>query len=515
MDTAIPAPAPTAPPAPSGAPAAGSVMVPVPLAELFPIAARQERAGNLAEADRLLNHILAVVPDHPDALHLSGVVAFRLGRQLEAVAKLEQAIARGINTALYLRNICEMYRTLNRLDEALAAGRRAVALAPSDPLCLHNLAVIHYERVEIEDSIACADRSLLMSPDFPGAHFARAEALLLKGDWAPGWEEYEWRFRIADAAKLMPATDKPQWDGTAFTDGTLLLVADQGFGDVIQFSRYIPWVLERCPDVVIAGSAELIPVLRHFLPEERIFLRWDDCPPYKAFAALSGLPRLHGTRVDHMLAPIPYLRADPARVATWAERLRPLAPASHRRIGVVWAGRPTHNNDRRRSARLADFAPLAALPGVALVSLQKGPAADQAGLYFGRAPLINIGAEVRNYHDTMALLECLDLVVTVDTSVAHLAAAMGRTVWMLLATSPDWRWLLNRSDTPWYPTVRLFRQTQPRVWADVFERVAAALAEPVAAAVPAPAARPKRRVRAARSPQGLSSIGVRPGADGD
>lgn len=172
--------------------------------------------------------------------------------------------------------------------------------------------------------------------------------------------------------------------------------------------------------------------------------------------------------------------------------MRHLVPGSHRRsaplrVGIVWAGRPTHNNDRRRSAKLVDFAPLAALPGVVLVSLQKGPATDQAGRYFGRAPLINIGAEVRDYTDTMALLECLDLVVTVDTSVGHSAAAMGKPVWILLATSPDWRWLLDRDDTPWYPTVRLFRQTAPRQWRDVFTRVAAALADPrvLSALVPA------------------------------
>jgi tetratricopeptide (TPR) repeat protein len=459
---------------------ATDVMVPVPMQELFMIASRQERNGHMQEADRLLNHILAVAPKLPDALHMSGIVAFRLGRQQEAMRKMEQAIEYGVDIALYLRNICEVYRTLNYLDEAVAAARRAVSLAPSDPLCLHNLAVIHYERVEIDASIDCAERALMMKPDMAGAHFARAEGLLIKGEMEQGWEEYEWRFRIADAAKLMPPTDKPQWDGSRFAGETLLLVADQGFGDVIQFCRYIPWVLERCPDVVIACSPEMVPVLRQFLPEDRIVFRWEDCPPYKAFCALSGLPRLHGTRLDNVPAAIPYLRADPVRVATWAERLRRLAPGSHRRVGIVWAGRPTHNNDRRRSSRLADFAPLAALPGVALVSLQKGPSADQAGRYFGRAPLVNIGAEVRDYNDTMALLECLDLVVTVDTSVGHLAAAMGKPVWILLATSPDWRWLLGRDDSPWYPTVRLFRQTVPRQWGDVFERVAAALKEDAA-----------------------------------
>ncbi|HEX3576819.1 MAG TPA: tetratricopeptide repeat-containing glycosyltransferase family protein [Rhodopila sp.] len=488
---------------------AGEIMVPVPLGELFTVAAQYERSGKMQEADRLLNHILAVAPHQPDSLHMSGIVAFRLGRQQEAVRKMEEAIARGVDIALYLRNICEVYRTLNRLDDAVAAARRAVSLSPSDPLCLHNLSVIHYERVEIDAAIEAAERALEMNPDLAGAHFARAEGLLIKGDWERGWEEYEWRFRIADAARMMPATDKPQWDGKPFADGTLLMVADQGFGDVIQFSRYIPWVLERCPDVVVAGSSEMVPVLRQFLPEEKIFFRWEDCPTFKSFIPLSGLPRLHGTRVDNVPTPIPYLHADPARVAHWKERLRRLVPGTQKRIGIVWAGRPTHNNDRRRSSKLADFAPLAALPGLALVSLQKGPSADQAGRYFGRAPLINIGAEVRDYNDTMALLECLDLVVTVDTSVGHLAAAMGKPVWILLATSPDWRWLLNRSDTAWYPSVRLFRQTVPRQWSDVFKAVAAALAKEVSGeAVLPPAKLPETPVRPETGTAGASGRAV-------
>lgn len=452
------------------------IMVPVPISELFPLAASYEQAGRLEEADRLLNRILAVVPNQPDSLHMSGIVAFRLGRQQEAVEKMEKAIQFGVDIALYLRNICEVYRVLNRLDDALAAAKRSHQLAPNDPLCLHNLSVIHYERCEPDEAIAVANAAIMMRPDMPGPWFARGEAELLRGDWEKGWEDYEWRFKVAEGKKMLPTTDKPQWDGSAFDD-TLLLVADQGFGDVIQFSRYIGWVTERCPNIVVAASREIAVVLRQLVPEDRIYFGLDSCPPYRAYIALSGLPRLHGTRVDNVPAPIPYLHADPAKVATWKQRLTRLVPGRMKKVGIVWAGRPTHNNDRRRSAKLADFAPLAAVPGVALVSLQKGPSADQAGRYFGRAPLINIGAEVRDYDDTMALIESLDLVVTVDTSVGHLAAAMGKPVWILLATSPDWRWLLQREDTPWYPTVRLFRQTEPRKWGDVFTRVAAAMDE--------------------------------------
>lgn len=458
------------PGAPTPAPAA--IPVPVPLGEVFSLAAEFERAGRLPDAARLLAHARAAAPDQPDVLHLSGIVAFREKRPQEALALMERAIAIGGDPALYLRNICEVYRTLGRLDDALAAGRRAAELAPTDPMALHNLAIIHYERLEPDDAIACARRALALDPTMPGAHFELAEALLLKGELAQGWEEYEWRYRIAGAAALMPPTDKHQWDGAPMPGDTLLLVADQGFGDVIQFARYIGWAMERCPSIAIASSPEVAPLLAQIAPQARIFQRWEDCPPWAVFCPLSGLPRLHGTRVENIPAPVPYLRADPERVATWRARLDGLVPADYRRIGIVWAGRPTHNNDRNRSAGLAAFAPLAALPRTALVSLQKGDAAAQAGSYFGRAPLVNLGAEIQDYGDTMAIMQGLDLMVTVDTSVAHLAGAMGRPIWVMLPRAPDWRWLMDRSDTPWYPTMRLYRQEPDRDWRAVLARIA-------------------------------------------
>jgi hypothetical protein len=451
--------------------------VAVPLGAVLAIATEFERAGRLDEAAGLLGHALAAAPTQPDTLHLAGIVAFRQKRVADALDLMQRAIRYGVDTPLYLRNICEVYRTLGRLDEALEAARQAAALARTDPLCLHNLAIIHYHRLEIDDCLDCARRALAIDPTLPGAHFVLAEALLLRGEMAQGWEEYEWRFRIPGAAPPMPATTKPQWDGAALPDATLLLIADQGFGDVIQFCRYIPWVAERCPHIALASSAELAPLLRQIAPGARLFQRWDDCPDYAAFCPLSGLPRLHGTRVENIPAPIPYLRADPAGVVAWRERLDGLVPARYRRIGIVWAGRPTHANDRDRSADLAAFAPIAALPGVALISLQKLPAAEQAGRYFGRAPLVNIGAGIDDFGDTMALLENLDLLVTVDTSVGHLAGAMGRPTWIMLSRAPDWRWLLDRADSPWYPSVRLFRQTQPRQWGSVTAGIAAALAE--------------------------------------
>jgi hypothetical protein len=453
----------------------GPPEVPLPFGDLMTLAGRLENEKEYAFADRLLERALTVAPDQPDALHLSGIVAFRLGRREEALTKIERAIAKGIDIRLYLRNISEVYRALGRFDDALNAAKRATALAPDDPVCLHNLAVIQYHRLELDDCIASANKALAINAFLPGPHFQLAEALLLRGEWERGWQEYQWRFDLPGNAPLMPPTTQPRWDGTPFDDGTLLLVADQGFGDVIQFSRYIPWAAERCPNIAVATASEMIPLLRQVYPAAHLFNEWRSAPPFRAFRALSGLPALHGTRPDHVLGTSAYLRADPVRAAAWKERLARLTPTASRRIGIVWAGRPTHNNDRWRSARLADFAPLAALPGVALVSLQKGPAAAQAGEYFGAAPLVNIGAEIVDYEDTMAILESLDLLVTVDTSVGHVAGAMGRPTFILLARAPDWRWLLERSDTPWYPSVTLFRQSTTGVWSDVMAKVAKAV----------------------------------------
>jgi Flp pilus assembly protein TadD len=454
----------------------GGPEVSLPLTDLLALAQRLEHEKDFAFADRLLARALSVAPDHSDVLHLSGIVAFRLGRPEEARTKIERAIERGVDVRLYLRNISEVYRALGRFDDALAAARRACSLAPDDPVCLHNLAVIHYHRLELDDCLAAARKALEINAFQPGPHFQLAEALLLRGEWEEGWREYQWRFDLPGNPPLMPPTTRPRWDGTPIAEGALLLIADQGFGDVIQFGRYIPWAAERCAEVAVACAREMVPMLRQIHPDAKLFTEWRHCPPFHAYRALSGLPALHGTTPEAIYGAVPYLRADPDRAAAWRRRLSGLVPARFRRIGIVWAGRPAHNNDRWRSATLASFAPLAALPGVALISLQKGQGSDQAGRYFGAAPLVNLGAEIADYEDTMAILDGLDMLVTVDTSVGHLAGAMGRPTRILLARAPDWRWLLERSDTPWYPSVRLIRQSVTGVWDDVMAKAAAEVA---------------------------------------
>jgi Tfp pilus assembly protein PilF len=447
------------------------------LPRLLALAAELEANGQLGEAEAVLARALAMAPDNPIALHLSGIIAFRRGRPAEAVEPIERAIALMPTAALFHRNLCELYRKLGRYDDALAAGRRAAELDPADQHVWHNLSILHYHRLELDAAIECAERAIALDPTFAGAHFGIAEASLLRGDFARGWEEYQWRFRLGNASPLLPPTDRPRWDGKRLQRGkTLLLIADQGYGDAIQFARYIGWAASRCREVAVACSRELQSVIAQQPKVGRIFHHWDDKPDFAAYCALSGLPRIAGTRLKTIPAQIPYLRADAGKVAGWTERLRRLLPKGYRRIGIVWAGRPTHTNDDNRSATLAAFAPLADLSHIALVSLQKGAAQAQIGAYWGRAPLINLGPEIGDFGDTMAVLECLELVITVDTAVAHLAGTMGKPVWLMLPYAPDWRWLLDRTDSPWYPSARLFRQTAERRWEPVIAEITAEIA---------------------------------------
>ena len=253
-------------------------------------------------------------------------------------------------------------------------------------------------------------------------------------------------------------------------------MADQGYGDVVMFARYIPWAMERCWEIVVACSPEVVALIEAMFPGLALATRWEDVPEYRCFCALSGLPRLHGTTLGTIPQGIPYLTPDTARARVWRERLDRMVPSpATKRIGLVWAGRATHNNDTNRSTTLAALGAITAVPGVAFVSLQKGPAAAEAAQHAGTAMLIDLSAEIDGFDDTAAVIAGLDLVIGVDTAVLHIAGAMGRTGWMMLPYAPDWRWLLARADSPWYPGLRLFRPPEPRDWAAVAGEVARAL----------------------------------------
>jgi Tfp pilus assembly protein PilF len=434
-----------------------------------------EQQGKLAEANDLATRVLNAAPDHPHVLHLSGIILYRMGRVAEAITRMEKSMALAPQVALYPRNMCEIYRGAGRLDDAVAAGRRAVELAPRDSRAYFNLALIHYERLELADSVRVCAQSIALDPNFAEAHFERAEALLLAGNLAEGWESYEWRFKLKQAEGMLPKTEKPQWDGSPLPPGKLLLVADQGFGDCIQFGRLIPWAAERAPAPILACSADLTPILRQIPGIGRMVTRWEHTGDFDAYIPLSGLPRLAGIRLDNIPMSDRYLAPKPALVEQWRTRLDELTPKGKRRIALVWAGRPTHKNDKKRTMKLAQFAPLFARDDIAIITVQKGDQIAQVGSYWGPAPLVNLGPDITDFADTMAILQNVEQLVTIDTSVAHIAGASGIPTALVLPYAPDWRWLLNRTDTPWYQSIKLFRQDRPYDWSGVIERVAQSL----------------------------------------
>jgi hypothetical protein len=313
--------------------------------------------------------------------------------------------------------------------------------------------------------------ALRLDPQSASTHWNRALALLQGGDYARGWPEYEWRWRRPGARPRL-STDRPAWDGRPLEGRTILLWCEQGLGDAIQFARYAPRVQRQGGRVLLQCPGILRALFRTLPGVEAVLAEGEALPAFDVHAPLLSLPALLGTTLATVPAEVPYLSADPALVGAWRKKL---AAVPGLRVGVAWQGNPHHKWDRHRSVHLAAFAPLARVGGVRLVSLQKGPGAEQLAALRGRLPVVDFGDDLGAsgpYPDTAALMRGLDLVVTVDTATAHLAGALGVPVWVPLSTIVDWRWLLGREDSPWYPTMRLFRQAQLGDWGPVFARLA-------------------------------------------
>ena len=452
-----------------------SADLPLPVLRALAEASRHEDNNRLEEASLLFGQVAAAHPERHDVTHQAGVVAAKRGCLLEAAAFIERAVAAAPELSPYRRTLGELYRRLMRLDEALVEARLAVEFDREDPEARYNLGLVHYDRLEIDEAIAALRWALELAPGHAGAHFELGECLLLRGQYEEGWREFEWRFRLPGARRPVPPGTAPSWDGRPI-QGPLLVMADQGFGDVIQFARYLPLAAERCSQLLVIGSGPVRPFLESQPGVAQCADRWDALPAFAAHAVLSDLPRLFGTTLETVPAPIPYLRAEPGRAADWRARLDSRLDPVVKRVGLVWSGRVGFGGDQARALPFEALAPLAAVEGLALVSLQMGPAREAIARYAGAAPLVDLGADIRDFYDTLAIVDGLDHLVSVDTGVAHLGGAMGKAVSILLRYAPDWRWGLGRSESPWYPTARLHRQAAPGDWSAPIQAVAARLA---------------------------------------
>lgn len=463
--------------------ASHAIGVSVPLSDLLAIVHEYIGAGRFGAAERLLAYALVGSPNQAEALHLRGFIAFRQGRMGDAAKLMEAALAAGANLPRQLCSLAEVYRILGRLDAGISLARQASAVAPTDPTPHFTEAMLRFDRQELDLCIRAARRAIALKLDMAEAHMRLGQALLLAGAFAEGWEEYEWRYRIAEAPPLIPAelsrrAGHVQWDGGTLGAGQpLLVVADQGFGDVLMFCRFLPWAMARCADIAVACSVEVVALLRRVYPGPRYFTQWNEAPDYAAFCPLSGLPRLAAVTVDAVDGKPPYIAPDPARRAAMLEWLEAATPREALRVGLAWAGRPSHHNDRNRSLRLDALAALTTIPGVAFVSLQKGAAGAQLGHAATAASILDASARLRDFEDAAALVDCLDLVVAVDTAVVHLAGALGKPVWAMLPFAPDWRWLSGRRVSLWYASCELYRQPAPGDWDSVVASVADDLSE--------------------------------------
>ena len=440
------------------------------------------QAKRLHEADGICADVLATTPDHPAALALQGIIGAMAGEPEKAIVLLRRAIQLHGGNATWHAHLSSLCRSTYRMEEALAAGQESIRLDASNPDHLVNLSLVFADVDDRERAIACLLRALGLKHDHADGHLAMAQNLLATGQFEPGWREYEWR-NLTEAGKAtMPAMTSAPWNGMTMPTGRLLLVGDQGYGDTIQFARYIAMAAERCQEVIVGCSSEMGPLLAKLPGVSQYCHRWTDVPGHAAHCRLSSLPYLFHTRLDTIPAKVPYLKADPARIEHWRQHLAATLPAGVKRIGLAWTGRPTHPNDRRRSMALAQLFPLADAGSAAFVSLQKPmPARDLEAM--SRFPgMTDLSEALTDFGESAALIENLDLVICVDTSMGHLAGALGKPAWVLIPKAADWRWMLEREDSPWYPSMRLFRQQRPGDWNDPLVRLRNALGQELATA---------------------------------
>lgn len=508
-------------------------------AELMKSAVAHHRAGRLGEAEKLYRQVLESEPKYPSALYFLGLMAHQVGRHEQAVKYLEQAIEINPKDATYrvilgnanfglgrfdiaeashreaIRlspNIPEAHLGLatalhaqRRLDEAQAAARQAIALKPSYTEAHLQLAAAQRDSGQIDsaiealraslgqgvnrhivlnnlgNSLALAgkldearealEQSVEAGPNMPQAHWNLSIICLMQGDYERGFAEQEWRLKHPASGARKFA--QPMWDGKPLAGRSILLHAEQGFGDAVQFSRYASRIGKGGGRVILEVPPELKRLLSTVDGVDEIVAMGDPLPPFDLQAPLMSLPFLFKTTVQSIPSEIPYLKTDPALVQQWRAQMN--TQSGERKVGLVWAGRPTHRNDVNRSISLLKFAPLAGVPGIRWYSLQLGPAAGQPrpeGL-----DLIDLTGDINDFADTAALLANLDLLISVDTAAVHVAAALGLPVWVLLPEAlPDWRWGLQGASTPWYPSARLFRQPARGDWESVLRNVAAELA---------------------------------------
>lgn len=442
--------------------------------------AQSDGVGAVAAAERAL----ALNPKLIGAYNVLGNALLQVGQAGEAVAIYRRALAESPDVPEVLNNLGSALQSLGQLADAEAALRRALQLRPEYAAAAANLALVLRDQGRFKQALIACESALAQSPDHPTWRANRSTLLLQLGRFAEGWADYESRWQADGFAReRREPMSQPAWDGGDLAGRTILLDGEQGLGSMIQFARYAPRLAARGTRVLLRVPPPLVALFRESLEPPHgavahVLARNEPPPPFDVHAPLMSLPHLCRTTLATVPADVPYLRADPGRTAAWAERLGVgvgVGDGGGRLVGLVWAGNPGHANDHNRSMPADALVPLltAADRSIRFFSLQVGSSPPPALLAAG---LQDVAPALTDFAETAAAVASLDLVISVDTAVAHLAGALARPVWLLLPHVPEWRWLIDRDDSPWYPTMRLFRQSQPGDWAGMIARLASELA---------------------------------------
>jgi tetratricopeptide (TPR) repeat protein len=503
----------------------------VTFSEALAIGVQHYRAGRFAEADAIFVRMLEKYPEQPDPLHLRGLIAMQAGRTEGAIALVRRAIAINGSVAEYHNNLSFLLHRSGELEQAIAAAQRAIEvksdypeahynlgnalrdtgrldeaksvyleslrLRDEYPEAMNNLGCVLRELDELDESIALFRRAMALRPmyaeaqgnlgitlrekgylgdaivaskfalairsDYAEAQWNLGQCELARGKFGLGWPAYEARLYCKNRQYSPPVLNAPRWYGGDLMGQTILLCAEQGFGDAIQFSRYAQLMIRRGARIILQCRPELLTLFRSN-PHLGRAIALDQTPgDFDAYCPLMSTPLAFKTDVRSVPAEVPYLWAEPNLAESWGERIK--AGPEGLRVGLVWAGHQATPLDRRRSIALEELAPLGALKDVVFYSLQVGPFAARNA----ESPirLIDLADDLKSFADTAAVISHLDLVISIDTAVAHLAGAMGKEVWLLLPAVADWRWMVDREDSPWYPNMRLIRQRTAGGWREV------------------------------------------------
>ncbi|MFH2091016.1 MAG: tetratricopeptide repeat-containing glycosyltransferase family protein [Pseudomonadota bacterium] len=464
-------------------------------------------AGNLKQAEQAYRDVLAIAPENPDATHFLGVLAFNVNRNDIARELITKAIhLTPDNPACYLNlgNVCQQE---NDLAQAIKWYEKSKHLNPANPKIYSNIGVALSKLGKLEESVIHLKEALRLDPDFAEAHNNLSETyklmgqydnalksskkaialnpnfvaarwnqsilLLLQGDLKTGFKEYEWRWQRPKSPIRLFDTGVA-WQGQPLEGKTIFVYEEQGLGDTLQFIRYLPFVQKIGGRVIFEVVPQLLRLVQSFKGFDRLYVGIPNIDTrsvdrFDYHVPLLSLPGILNTTLDCVPKNIPYLYADPCLSKIWQSRMGNNLSAC--KIGIVWAGHPEHANDMNRSVLLSRFKQLLDIPDVGLYSLQKEKFDQWTDISPEKIFLRDFGDEITDFSDTAAIMDNLDLVISIDTSVVHLAGAMGKKVWALLPFSPDWRWMTDRDDSPWYPSMRLFRQPKPGDWESVFRAV--------------------------------------------